>query len=34
MGYFVKWKNYGEEHNSWVDEEDAGCVFLDADNVY
>lgn len=26
MGYFVKWKGYGEEHNSWVDEHDAGCV--------
>ncbi|KAI6149173.1 hypothetical protein BKA82DRAFT_3976949 [Pisolithus tinctorius] len=24
MGYLVKWKNYGEEHNSWVDEDDAG----------
>ncbi|KIJ65210.1 hypothetical protein HYDPIDRAFT_89232 [Hydnomerulius pinastri MD-312] len=24
MGYFVKWKNYPEEHNSWVDERDAG----------
>ncbi|KAF8552863.1 hypothetical protein OG21DRAFT_1498097 [Imleria badia] len=24
MGYFVKWKNYGQEHNSWVDERDAG----------
>ncbi|KAG8215063.1 hypothetical protein J3R82DRAFT_8484 [Butyriboletus roseoflavus] len=24
MGYFVKWKNYGDEHNSWVDERDAG----------
>ncbi|KII87284.1 hypothetical protein PLICRDRAFT_163314 [Plicaturopsis crispa FD-325 SS-3] len=23
-GYFVKWKNYGHEHNSWVDEQDAG----------
>ncbi|KAI6124608.1 hypothetical protein EDD17DRAFT_1469034 [Pisolithus thermaeus] len=23
MGYLVKWKNYGEEHNSWVDEVDA-----------
>ncbi|KAI0831992.1 hypothetical protein BC628DRAFT_573625 [Trametes gibbosa] len=23
MGYLVKWKNYGEEHNSWVDEKDA-----------
>ncbi|CAK5267443.1 unnamed protein product [Mycena citricolor] len=22
--YFVKWKNYGDEHNSWVTEEDAG----------
>ncbi|RPD64176.1 hypothetical protein L226DRAFT_533488 [Lentinus tigrinus ALCF2SS1-7] len=22
-GYLVKWKNYGEEHNSWVDENDA-----------
>lgn len=26
MGYFVKWKGYAEEHNSWVDEQDAGCV--------
>ncbi|KIK97343.1 hypothetical protein PAXRUDRAFT_825023 [Paxillus rubicundulus Ve08.2h10] len=24
MGYFVKWKGYEEEHNSWVDEQDAG----------
>ncbi|CCM02567.1 uncharacterized protein FIBRA_04670 [Fibroporia radiculosa] len=24
MGYLVKWKGYGEEHNSWVDEQDAG----------
>ncbi|KIK61978.1 hypothetical protein GYMLUDRAFT_42406 [Collybiopsis luxurians FD-317 M1] len=24
MGYLVKWKNYGQEHNSWVDEQDAG----------
>ncbi|PCH44429.1 hypothetical protein WOLCODRAFT_139005 [Wolfiporia cocos MD-104 SS10] len=24
MGYLVKWRNYGEEHNSWVDEQDAG----------
>ncbi|KAJ3555485.1 hypothetical protein NM688_g2549 [Phlebia brevispora] len=24
IGYFVKWKNYGEEHNSWVKESDAG----------
>ncbi|KAI0642101.1 hypothetical protein C8Q79DRAFT_987548 [Trametes meyenii] len=23
MGYLVKWKGYGEEHNSWVDEKDA-----------
>ncbi|EGN95097.1 hypothetical protein SERLA73DRAFT_77108 [Serpula lacrymans var. lacrymans S7.3] len=23
-GYLVKWKNYGPEHNSWVDEQDAG----------
>ncbi|KAJ4486936.1 hypothetical protein C8R41DRAFT_837201 [Lentinula lateritia] len=23
-GYYVKWKNYGSEHNSWVDETDAG----------
>ena len=22
-GYLVKWKGYGEEHNSWVDEKDA-----------
>ena len=26
MGYLVKWKSYGEEHNSWVDERDAGYV--------
>jgi hypothetical protein len=25
-GYFVKWKGYGEEENSWVDEKDAGCA--------
>ncbi|KAL4066125.1 hypothetical protein J3A83DRAFT_360255 [Scleroderma citrinum] len=24
MGYFVKWKGYSSEHNSWVDEDDAG----------
>ncbi|KAI0766673.1 hypothetical protein BD413DRAFT_149764 [Trametes elegans] len=24
IGYLVKWKGYGEEHNSWVDEDDAG----------
>ncbi|KAF8141912.1 hypothetical protein EV363DRAFT_1425922 [Boletus edulis] len=24
MGYFVKWKGYDEQHNSWVDERDAG----------
>ncbi|KZT70770.1 hypothetical protein DAEQUDRAFT_724898 [Daedalea quercina L-15889] len=24
MGYLVKWKGYGDEHNSWVDEQDAG----------
>jgi len=24
MGYFVRWKGYGEEENSWVDEQDAG----------
>ncbi|OSD04860.1 hypothetical protein PYCCODRAFT_1363355 [Trametes coccinea BRFM310] len=23
VGYLVKWKGYGEEHNSWVDEKDA-----------
>ncbi|KAJ3745784.1 hypothetical protein DFH05DRAFT_1489452 [Lentinula detonsa] len=23
-GYYVKWKNYGPEHNSWIDELDAG----------
>ncbi|KAJ7089886.1 hypothetical protein B0H15DRAFT_779516 [Mycena belliarum] len=24
LGYLVKWKNYSDEHNSWVVEEDAG----------
>ncbi|KAG6374782.1 hypothetical protein JVT61DRAFT_4160 [Boletus reticuloceps] len=24
MGYLVKWKSYDEQHNSWVDERDAG----------
>jgi len=24
IGYFVKWKGYGESENSWVDEQDAG----------
>lgn len=23
MGFLVKWKDYGEEHNSWVSEGDA-----------
>ncbi|KAI8969377.1 hypothetical protein BD414DRAFT_518579 [Trametes punicea] len=23
VGYLVKWKGYGDEHNSWVDEKDA-----------
>lgn len=22
-GYFVKWRGYGDEHNSWVDQKDA-----------
>lgn len=26
LGYFVKWKNHSDEHNSWVTEEDAGYV--------
>lgn len=26
MGYFVKWKGYSHNDNSWVDELDAGCV--------
>ena len=26
MAYLVKWKGYGEEHNSYVTEEDAGYV--------
>ena len=24
IGYFVKWKGYGQEDNSWVNEDDAG----------
>lgn len=28
MGYWVKWKDYGEEENSWVNEDDIGCVLL------
>ncbi|KAF8127767.1 hypothetical protein K438DRAFT_1486439, partial [Mycena galopus ATCC 62051] len=28
MGYFVKWKGYGPEHNSWVAEDDAGYANL------
>jgi len=24
MGYLVKWRGYGDQHNSWVDERDAG----------
>ncbi|KAJ7488759.1 hypothetical protein B0H11DRAFT_2229952 [Mycena galericulata] len=23
LGYFVKWKGYSDEHNSWVSEQDA-----------
>lgn len=23
IGYFVKWKGYGDEHNSWVNQQDA-----------
>jgi len=34
IGYFVKWKNYGPEHNSWVDEEDAGNAQELIDNYW
>lgn len=30
IGYFVKWKGYGQEDNSWVNEDDAGYVSLPA----
>jgi len=26
MGYLVKWRGYEEEHNSWVDADDAEYV--------
>lgn len=26
LGYYVKWKGYEEQHNSWVSEEDASYV--------
>lgn len=26
LGYLVKWKGYGDEHNSWVSQDDAACV--------
>jgi hypothetical protein len=28
MAYFVKWKGYDEAENSWIDEDDAGCVSI------
>ncbi|KAG6907892.1 hypothetical protein DXG01_006999 [Tephrocybe rancida] len=28
MGYFVKWKGYGDDENSWVDENDAHAPHL------
>jgi len=27
MAYYVKWKGYGDEENSWVRESDAPYVF-------
>jgi len=33
LGFLVKWKGYGEEHNSWVDERDAGNA-TDLINAY
>jgi hypothetical protein len=30
IGYFVKWKGYGQEDNSWVNEDDAGYASIPA----
>lgn len=30
MGYYVKWKGYEEDSNTWVDEQDAGYAILRA----
>jgi len=34
MGYLVKWKGYDDNHNSWVDQEDAGNATILIDEFW